>query len=349
MGHKNRALYDAMKSYVSAAIALVAKRAVHESSGSEPLEGTFFFAKLASHRELEGLPEYKECLEILTADVTIAGQINVLAGTPSGIRSRTQTAKGLMGRLLDLGLVGGGYSFNAEHFEREYAVFEEAYYSSEILYEAIAPLQGLMINRSVQLSADLEISKLTEEELSPADPYKRTAVSGDPWREKLCAVRTRYGVPKVVGDDEDINQEEAEKDRAKQVEVNNRIDQVITALRLSGIENVYTPAIIHRTSQWTFGQDRSFPGRFQPEIFYSNQLENQWVESFALFWKTLQCQGVKDRKFLDIAIRRFGYAHERHRIEDKIVDLLIAAEALFLSDFNKGSLIIQSYRSNPRQ
>ena len=32
------------------------------------------------------------------------------------------------------------------------------------------------------------------------------------------------------------------------------------------------------------------------------------------------------------AIRRFGYAHERYRSEDKIIDLLIAAEALLLSD-----------------
>ena len=32
------------------------------------------------------------------------------------------------------------------------------------------------------------------------------------------------------------------------------------------------------------------------------------------------------------AIRRFGYAHERYRSEDKIVDLLVAAEALLLSD-----------------
>jgi len=31
------------------------------------------------------------------------------------------------------------------------------------------------------------------------------------------------------------------------------------------------------------------------------------------------------------AICRFGFAHERYRIEDKIVDVLISAEALFLS------------------
>jgi hypothetical protein len=37
-------------------------------------------------------------------------------------------------------------------------------------------------------------------------------------------------------------------------------------------------------------------------------------------------------KFLGLAMRRISYAHERHRIEDKLIDLLIAAEALFLRD-----------------
>ena len=53
---------------------------------------------------------------------------------------------------------------------------------------------------------------------------------------------------------------------------------------------------------------------------------------FKEFWETLQIDGVRKRNFLLIAIRRFGYAHERYRSEDRIIDLLIAAEALFLSD-----------------
>lgn len=48
-------------------------------------------------------------------------------------------------------------------------------------------------------------------------------------------------------------------------------------------------------------------------------------------------EGIEKRKFLDVAIRRFGYAHERPRLEDKIIDLIIGAEALFLSDYSKDS------------
>lgn len=57
-----------------------------------------------------------------------------------------------------------------------------------------------------------------------------------------------------------------------------------------------------------------------------------WLHRFAEFWRTLQTEGVQKRQFLVTAIRRFGYAHERYRSEDKIIDLLVAAEALLLSD-----------------
>jgi hypothetical protein len=60
-------------------------------------------------------------------------------------------------------------------------------------------------------------------------------------------------------------------------------------------------------------------------------VDEPWLQRLADFWNTLQTEHVTKHKYLVNAIRRFGYAYERHRIEDKIVDLLISAEALFLS------------------
>ena len=57
-----------------------------------------------------------------------------------------------------------------------------------------------------------------------------------------------------------------------------------------------------------------------------------------------QSEPVQKRKFLDTAVRRYSYAHERHRLEDKIVDLLIAAESLFLSDYKKDDPYIGEIR-----
>jgi hypothetical protein len=122
-----------------------------------------------------------------------------------------------------------------------------------------------------------------------------------------------------------------QRDRALQSTVNEKVSEVLSALRLCGIESVYVPGVLHKTSTWSFGQSLPFPGKFQPEIQFSMSVDEPWLQRLADFWNTLQTEHVTKHKYLVNAIRRFGYAYERHRIEDKIVDLLISAEALFLS------------------
>jgi hypothetical protein len=334
--YHNPALYKAMKSYVSAAIELVATRVVRECP-SDTNDDTFFYARLAATDELTKLPEYQMCSAALTGDSVISSQIDTLAGTNSGRRSRTQSAEGLMRSVLDLGIGDSDEVFDETHFEREYERFEEAYYCPEIAYEVIAPLPGVAISHSWRLAEDLEITNLPMETLNRLARDKRSRMSGDPFGNNVCVIRSECRLPKVVGDAREHSLREREKDQAKQSAVNDRIEQVVNALRLCGIENAYSSAIIHRTSQWAFDQDRFFPGRFQPDFFYVNSLEDKWLESFALFWQSFQSHGVKGRKFLEVAIRRFGYAHERQRIEDRIIDLMISAEALFLADYNKDS------------
>lgn len=50
------------------------------------------------------------------------------------------------------------------------------------------------------------------------------------------------------------------------------------------------------------------------------------------FWAALNSPGVRNRQFLQVALRRFGLACERIYPEDALLDLMIAAEALFLTD-----------------
>lgn len=74
-----------------------------------------------------------------------------------------------------------------------------------------------------------------------------------------------------------------------------------------------------------------FPGQFVPSISFTMSVDSEWLTKFKDFWQALQSDDVAKRSFLLAAIRRFGYSSERYRSEDKIIDVLIAAEALFLS------------------
>ena len=56
------------------------------------------------------------------------------------------------------------------------------------------------------------------------------------------------------------------------------------------------------------------------------------VEPLRRVWRALRSEGVKKREALGGALRRFEYSGERCRPEDRLVDLIIAAESLFLDD-----------------
>lgn len=343
MGYKNKILHNVMKAYVQAALVFIMQRAHAQKSSSELNEEDLFFLRLTASDDLARLSEYLPCLEALSSDPQIAKQLDVMAGNNSR-RSRSPSAEQLMKRILDLGIHNGRYRFDEEHFEREYGAFEEAYYSPDLLYEVVAPLQGLLIDGPVRLSDDLEITQLRGDELNRNHRLRGRTMSGDPRELKLCAIRSSCRLPKIVGDDVDIDLEAAKKDDAKIAETNDYVEQVVNALRLYGVESVYPVAIIYRTNQWSFGHEQVFQGRFQPDIHFATEVDSPWLNSFKQFWDVLQSEHIKNRKFLDVAIRRFSYAHERHRLEDKIVDLLIAAEALFLSDYNKDDPYIGEIR-----
>jgi hypothetical protein len=346
MKHRNEALHGAVKEYVSAATVFIGQKLEDGGLSSESDGDAFFYTRFSSGDELRTLPEYRRCLEVLLTDTKITGQLDVLVGTSSR-SSRAPTADGLMFRLLDLSVPHNGRKFDPEYFEREYAIFEEAFYGDYILYDVIAPLEGLSAHGSVRLSGDLEISPFTNDDITPHYTYNAKhniphASIGGP-----VAVRTKFRLPKVIHSDSDMDLEgldagtiekahagrlrKNETDRAEQSRLNERVEEVVNALRVFGAESVFHVGIIHRASKW-FGSDNVFPNPVQVAVRFTTQGEQGWLTSFGQFWAGLQSERLKGRKFIGLAMRRIGYALERHRIEDKLIDLLIAAEALFLND-----------------
>jgi hypothetical protein len=45
-------------------------------------------------------------------------------------------------------------------------------------------------------------------------------------------------------------------------------------------------------------------------------------------WQTVQKAKAKGHRFLNVAMRRFSDSNDRHHVEDRVIDLMIAAEAL---------------------
>lgn len=330
MPHKNEALYHALKAYLPVANNfLVNRQEASEIRIAQGMDG-FQWARVLARSDLAALPEYRRCLEELRSDPVIARHLGAYVGTPLG-GSSLPDAENYMDYLLDLGMQGDRYVFDGEYFEGAYNSLEEEFYSDEIWFEAVAYLQGLMIDKSARLSDNIELSLLTENEINNSPSTKTRKMSGDPTVNQLCAIRTWYSLKKIVGE-HSISLEEAERARKVQLQANECIDEVINALRLAKIENVYYYVIFHRASDLLPIAPFSFQSRFHGDPSLWFQREGGWVEGFREFWLNLQHLEVKRRKFLGVAISRFSYGHERHRLEDRVLDLFIAAEALFISE-----------------
>lgn len=330
--YHNPALHDAARSYVISAIDLLRKLVSSKLPEIDIDAEALSFARLEYGDDLRSLTEYTTCIRILSSDPEFARQMNVVAGPRGGPRSLNTDAKGLMWQLPELGLPPGQNAFDDDYFEKEYGTLEKAYYDSNIEYYAVAPLNGFIANASIELSDDIEIVEVSEEDFSPAVKARRAAAKDSPWIDKAYAVRIRYSLPKAIGEEHAFKPQYRDEDDEIRKAINQQVSEVVTALRFHGIESVYVPGILHKTSRWSMGQNLPFPGQFQPEIHFSMTVTLDWLRQFKDFWQTLQTNAVRSRNFLMTAIRRFGYAHERYRSEDKIIDLLIAAEALLLSD-----------------
>jgi hypothetical protein len=112
-------------------------------------------------------------------------------------------------------------------------------------------------------------------------------------------------------------------------------DDVLAALRLLKAGLVWSPSTAGSSRAWMLEGGTSFshrPGRkFRVGNYTLNEEE---VTELQRLWKALT-SGVLERKrfrFLEAGLRRFNFAFDRFASEDRLVDLLIAAESLFLHD-----------------
>ena len=326
---RNESLHVAMKAYVSAALEFVTKHAkeAQASSGSDDFD--FYWVMSRYSCDLPNLPEHEACLLELRNDEEISRHLDQNVGSYSR-GTLTPNSESMMKHVLDLGRLNGSYDFNPDRFDREYSIFEDTYYSEALRCEAIAPLQGLLLEIPVvDLSSDVEISRLEEEEMKP---YR---AQNSHWDSRWCAVRVKYQIPKVIGSKECEDRFlKMEKERASEEMANQRIEEVVNAVRLLGKCDVYHSGIIHQTPKWLYIHDRSFANRVLGTGFITYSFAEGEAHSLKALWNKLEMPIVK--KELDVAVRRFGDSCVRHRNEDKLIDLMIAAESLFLRGTKEG-------------
>lgn len=126
------------------------------------------------------------------------------------------------------------------------------------------------------------------------------------------------------------------KEQAAREEAEQAVGLVLLALRVFKAGRV--------AASGTFQYKASWPGGLVPvqgsvgQMFGWHAAEpyllaGDDVPRFRDFW--LKLKVGRQNRVVESGLRRFSYARERALAEDEIVDLMIAAESLFLSEMNK--------------
>jgi hypothetical protein len=150
-------------------------------------------------------------------------------------------------------------------------------------------------------------------------------------------VRATYRIPKVVGSVVDVPDPQVFLDESKPAE--EAIEDLVVCLRLlkpgivalSGTAKLM-PSYVGRSWSTTPG------GRALAPHFHSSYgLSVDELPMLTQIWDQLHSRGARLTEHLMLAARRYAYKGERSRLDDQLVDLMVAAEALFLGEGDEDS------------
>lgn len=276
------------------------------------------------------LPEYRACIEALKAHSVIGPRLNTLVGSVMGA-ARLEMDE-IPDRLLIAMLRDApDLTFDGTDFDRSADTLIAWLTRSVALHTTIAPLPGITVDRPpVALGPGVEIDEMSDAEVIDCltvGILGGGGMMGYAVVQPRVALRIQDELPLRVGDltegAEPINHFEGWRDLA---------EQVVFALRLLKPGNVWSPGLVSRSDMIPGARGGNFTpsatARYLPTRGY--QLADADGPALASLWTQMDNPRVKQCLPLTTAIRRFGFAGERVRPEDQIIDLMIAAEALFL-------------------
>lgn len=284
-----------------------------------------------SHHALD---EYNAFVEVLKADLAVAPYINLVVVTSSVGGGRSVTIEELADRLIwTMANKAGGLVFDPVLFDQLFSIFKDDLDRRQVDYTTIGPIPGGFKSESLPLvfEPDLEIDRFSDGEIASClrmNLYFGHNLGGVVFIDSGCGIRLRFSAKKIIGELSQVQMQEIGPAAQQRSE---RIRDILHCLRLFKRGRISIPGIVTGSPHWPFDGSLSSTSISQ-DSGRNNSYELSSAEAPKLrdFWSAFK--RALQFPFLNAAIRRFSFAGERFRPEDSLVDLLIAAESLFLSD-----------------
>lgn len=229
--------------------------------------------------------------------------------------------------------------FEEDSFKALYLDFEDYLFARSLSYQAWTLLKGFeMEHDKIKLEDNLIIRKTTEAELSFLLTEARTGMSSLKTSDILkkpnrFVIETKFSV---------------QKDDSKREKIAlRRFDSVVLALRIFSGEDVNYQYRITEPLNEYFGSGKTISvehGKNPVSKFY---LSSKRCEGFKDFWNKHREIFLEKNipKQLNIAFKRFSFALDRKELEDRLIDLIVSLESLYLKS---GEIQELSYRLSQR-
>lgn len=279
---------------------------------------------------LAARPSWRAAVQALKDDPTIAPQLDAMIGL--GLHRRRVTApdalETLVARLAGED-IDAAVRYDPDRFARLYLGLEQGFYTPDLPFEAVAPLRNVRLEATpLFLGEDTRLVELSDDEvvahIRAGQAEVAEGVVVDPPR---FAIKVAYHLPKRGPEGPG-----AAGPAAAQAQAEERVDEVLRALTAFKAGRAARGAVLHRTPHWLL-RDAVILGPAPRPPTWGNTyaLGRDEAGGFAAFWQVLQSREVRERKSSAVALRRFHDACARRNPEDRLIDLLVTAEALALN------------------
>lgn len=357
---RNIALYNALKivtkdalQVLSQAIENGAKITTFLESKWQPSEQENLFLRVNynkpeywilvhnSKTEIEALPSYNKAKTLIEADEIWFRHMNKLNGSCMG-SSRLELDQIL--KSIFYSSLGETHQLkpSEKHINKQIDNLENYFSTSDINHSRTTPIYGITLsknfsineNTSFEILPDDAVCTLLQKGIIPDTSLGRP--SDNIFNPPRVAIVSKFKLPKIIRDDED----NSPTDLQPVTDLYNRLnEEEAKALDLLSII-VDTQVLPTGTVTEALGTIGSMSGGYQYTInplplhawaITSKALKKDEEDKFCKLLIVLnESKKKKSRHYLIIAVRRYSLALSRPLLDDKLIDLMICAEALLL-------------------
>ena len=351
MAIKNSSFRDAVRDYCVAVLGVVSKQS--SQMGGPPLaprqrftieafnrysmrfvqEIEWFAMHDIIERALNGENVETHLLQTIQADPRIARHFDTLIGTSEGstIFDFPMFLRSMNILLWENQQLGSKqrHNLNEAAFNTMYEQIENSFYSDLFTFRCFAPVERFQMEEErIELDTNFSITRFPDKDRQHI--LEASALFGQSNRRTVAnenIFEAFVEVPKLLGAINTTPSESGPNKMARQ-----QFDAACEALRLFQQGAVGFNDIWLQNTTWVLDTGTHIRGRSEPILFRGTPyfLTSAEKLQFERFWINYRQAKQVGRASLNLALRRFEIGYQRSMPEDKLIDYMIAFEALLL-------------------